>query len=124
MKDGNVFPGIWKLLPGKIKVEIMCQQDCRSKTPPTVACTLENAINIDTNLSFCAAYHGILTRSEGDKKCKSLNARLPLPKSKKDFNMFALNFKKLIPKNETGYNLFVDMTYKSKSGRFNHQIEK
>ena len=104
----------------------MCQQDCTSKTPPTVACTLENATNIhvDTDLSFCATYHGIRTRSEGDKKCNSFNARLPLPKSKKDFNIFAFEFKQLIPKNETGYKLFVDMTYKSKSGRFNHQIEK
>ena len=94
----------------------MCQQDCRAKLPPTVACTLEKATNIDTDVSFCAVYLGILTRSEGNKKCRSLNARFPLPKSKKDFNTFKFEFERLIPKDKVGYKLFVDMRTTRNSG--------
>ena len=94
----------------------MCQQDCRPKLPPTVACTLETATNIDTDVSFCAVYLGILTRSEGNEKCRSLNARFPLPKSETDFNMLKFEFERLIPEDKMGYNLFVDMTTTKNSG--------
>ena len=120
IKDASQANGLnsgkWKLLPGNIRVDIMCQQDCRPKLSSAAPCTLKNGITIDTGLLFCAVYLGVLTRSEGNKKCKMLDARFPLPKSKQEFNIFKQEFYKLLPTNSTVHELFVDMTYKIKLG--------
>ena len=60
------------------------------------SCTLSNATQIHVgNNKYCAVRQGHKTQSQAIAHCKTLNARLPLPKSKAEslalFEMFPSN---------------------------------
>ena len=73
-------------------------------------CTLSNAkqINVENN-KYCAVDQGYKTQSQATAHCITLNARLPLPKSKWEYIAF---------KKEFSSNTWIDITDPGSGSRF------
>ena len=57
------------------------------------SCTLVNATQIEVEgRKYCAISTGLKTQTQSIADCKTLNARLPLPKSNAESNAFVQNF--------------------------------
>lgn len=120
----------------------MCQQICGTTVSTTIACSLQNAkffgkgfqpiyvsfenfptiycsiLNSDTNRPYCAVYMGLKNRTTADSSCKSMNAKLPLPRSKSDLVTFQVTFEKMVPENDlsASFLVYLDMVDESKTG--------
>ena len=75
-------------------------------------CSLPNSETIDiSGRCYCWSKQGKKTRPEGVKHCKSLNAKLPLPKNPAEVRAFSEAF--------ADYSfIYLDMTNPKKSGKF------
>ena len=57
------------------------------------SCTLSNSTKINVeNRTYCAVDYGYKTQSQAIAHCKTLNARLPLPKSDVESDAFLKEF--------------------------------
>ena len=61
---------------------------------------------------------GLKNRTTADSSCKSMNAKLPLPRSKSDLVTFQVTFEKMVPENDlsASFLVYLDMVDESKTG--------
>ena len=104
----------WGVYGPNFFVATICQQKiCLSALGKVKKCTLLNALSITAQSgsdkrTYCAKSFGKMPHSKGKAHCKSLYAKLPLPKSSQEVNEFNKTFPTL-----TEY--WIDLTDPSKS---------